>query len=97
MKFEKLKPGMTVYSVGRHKMGNTTMSTVAVWPVRIVEVDSEQRRCMASWNCNKPRLFFERDVSGWREKEPMLVSSGLGRRLATREEQKAARAAVGVA
>lgn len=98
MKFEKLHPGMTVYSVGRHKMGNTTRSTVAVWTVRVLEVDAERRRVVASWNTNTPRTFYERDVAKWREKPPMLVGTiAGGKRLATREEQKAARASVGVA
>jgi len=96
MKFEKLQPGMTVYDVGRHKMGNTTLTTVAVWSVRVLEVDAEHRRVVASWNTNTPRTFHERDVKKWREKAPLLVGTMLGgKRLATREEQKAAREAVG--
>ena len=92
MKFEKLQPGATVYDVGRHKMGNTTVSTVAVWQVRVLKVDSEKRRVLASWNCNAPRTYYERDVSRWREREPVLIRGGFGSaRLATREEQKAAR------
>lgn len=95
MKFEKLQPGMTVYAVGRHKMGNTTQITTAFWTVRVLEVDAERRRVVASWNTNPPRTFYERDVAKWREKAPMLVDTkGGGKRLATREEQKAARAAV---
>lgn len=94
MKFEKLKPGMVVYDVGRTKMGNTTMSTVSVWQVAIKEIDAERRRVLASWNCNAPRYYYENSISKWREKEPMLIRSEFGsRRLATREEKKAAREA----
>ena len=94
MKFEKLQPGMVVYDVHRHKMGNTTISTVGVWRVRIVSVDHERQRVTASWNGNPARTFYPRDVAKWREKEPLLVRGALGvARLATREEQKAARAA----
>lgn len=93
MKFEKLQPGMTVYDVGRHKMGNTTMSTVAVWSVHVIEVDSERRRVTASWNSNRPRVYYERDVTKWRANKPMLVRTMMGAsRLATREERKAAQA-----
>lgn len=94
MKFEKLKPGMIVYDVGRTKMGNTTMTTVSVWTVRIIEVDTEHRRVLASWNGNKAKHFYERETSKWREKEPMLIRSKIGYyRLATREEIKAAKEA----
>jgi hypothetical protein len=88
MKFEKLQPGMVVYDVHRHKMGNTTASTVGVWRVLIVSVDS------ASWNGNPAKKFFYVDAEKWREKEPLLIRGAFGRaRLATREELKAARAA----
>lgn len=92
MKFEKLKPGMVVFDVGRHKMGNTTMSTVAVWQVRVISVDQEAQTVVASWNSNPARTYYSRSVAKWREKAPMLVRGASGRaRLATREEQKAAR------
>lgn len=93
MKFEKLKPGQIVYDLGRHKMGNTTISTVAIWEVRIISVDAERRRVEASWNGNRPRVFYESDARKWRERPPMLVEGFFGsRRLATREEIKAAKA-----
>jgi hypothetical protein len=93
MKFEKLKPGMVLYDVGTHRMGNTTIRTVSVWPVRIISVDTEKRRCVASWNGNSPQTCFEGQISKWREKEPLLIRSRMGyARLATREEIKAAKA-----
>lgn len=68
---------------------------MSVWPVRVLEVDAERRRVVASWNTNAPRTFYEREVAKWREKAPILVGTMMGgKRLATREEQKAARAAV---
>lgn len=92
VKFEKLKVGMTVYDVGRTKMGNTTLNTVSVWSVVIQEVDLERRRVVASWNSNKPRTFHEGEVRKWREKRPMLVTTAMGaKRLPTREEKQAAK------
>lgn len=93
MKFEKLKPGMILYDVGRHKMGNTTVSTVAVWLVRVISVDAEKRTAVVSWNGNKPKTYQERGISKLREREPLLVRAGLGMRLANREEIKAHKAA----
>ena len=98
MKFEKLTPGMVVYDVHRHRLGNTTISTVGVWKVRIVSVEPETRRVVASWNGNPAKTFYFGDVTKWREKEPMLIRGALGNaRLANRDELKAARAAVGAA
>ena len=91
MKFEKLKPGTTVYSVGRYKMGNTTMSTVGVWHVRIISVDAERRTAVVRWNGNPATTYSERQIGKLREKEPLLIDCGLGARFATREEIKRAR------
>ena len=91
MKFEKLQPGVTVYDVGRTKMGNTTRTTVSVWPVHVISVDYENRTVVASWNTNPPRTYSERNAVKWRKEKPMLIGTLMGgRRLATREERKAA-------
>lgn len=87
MKLEKLQPGMTVYDVGRHKMGNTTVSTVSVWSVLIVRVDAETRTVVASWNSNKAQSYGEHTWSKWRVRRPLLVRCVLGNyRLALRGE-----------
>lgn len=87
MKIEKLQPGMTVYDVGRNKMGNTTLSTVRVWRVHIVSVDVEARKVVASWNSNQSKIYTEQTWSKWRAKRPQLVTMPLGnRRIARRGE-----------
>lgn len=93
MKFEKLKPGMILYDVGRTKMGNTTMTTVSVWSVRVISVDAQKRTALCSWNGNTARTFSQDRLAKLREKSPLLVRSGLGWRLANREELKAAKLA----
>jgi hypothetical protein len=94
MKIEKLQPGMTVYSVERRQMGNVKgMSSVAIYSVKILEVNLEQHWVMVSWNGNRPTRYYERQYSKLREKSPELVRSPMGRcRLMTREEKKAAKA-----
>ena len=96
MKIEKLKPGMVVYDVGRHKMGNTTLSTVAVWLVQIISVDYIKGTVEASWNGNESRTYRQSHVTRWRAKRQTLIRSGLGNyRIATRAELKAARGGQG--
>lgn len=93
MKFEKLKPGMTVYDVHSYRMGNTTMRTLGTWRVRIHSVDAEKRSCMASWNGNAPQRFPEHAIKKWKEKEPLLVRTAFGSyRRPTRDELAAHRA-----
>lgn len=85
---------MTVYDVGRTKMGNTTLTTISVWPVGIISVNLEKRTVQASWNGNPARTYSEGKWSKWRAEKPVLVRSALGRyRLATPEEKRAMKAA----
>jgi len=94
VKFEKIKPGMLAYDVGRQKLGNTTLSTVAVWSVKIISVDAENRTVEASWNYNPARTYSEREYKKWREAKPTLVEGFFGdHRLATKDETQAARRA----
>jgi hypothetical protein len=89
MDIKRLQPGMTVFDVGRTKMGNTTMKTVSVWNVLIVAVDPDGHWVEARWNVvNPPRRYSARDVRRWRLSKPVLVGT-ISKRLATRAELKA--------
>lgn len=86
IKFEKIKEGMTLYDVRRHGMGNTTMSSVGVWPVRIIDVFEDG--AIVSWNYNKPERWYRYELENLRAKEPELVENALGQmRLKRRGEQ----------
>jgi hypothetical protein len=90
MKIDKLKPGMLVYSVGRRRMGNTTINTTSVWSVYIVAVDTAKGVVLARWNYNPPQRFNANVWSKWRLKKPLLVGGPFGSyRLATRAEIEA--------
>ncbi|MBC8737063.1 hypothetical protein F6X40_09605 [Paraburkholderia sp. UCT31] len=65
-------------------MGNTTISTTTVHPVRVVSVHDGY--VIASWNGNKERKYYEGDVAKWRVCEPVLIRSRLTARLATKAE-----------
>lgn len=66
----KLKPEQVVYERRKQKMGNTTMSRVALYSIRITEVDPEGQFVMASWNGNTPRKYREADVKKWLVNKP---------------------------
>ncbi|MEQ9223779.1 MAG: hypothetical protein RJQ08_11770 [Salinisphaeraceae bacterium] len=91
MKLSSLSAGQTVYEVVRRKMGNTSLSTVAVVPVRIEAVDEFTGFVRARWNDGPARSFQERQWKKWRLKRPVLVDCGSGRqRLATAAEKRSA-------
>ncbi|MEW0691494.1 hypothetical protein AB0U74_18930 [Escherichia coli] len=62
MKISQLESGMQVWSVTRTKMGNTTISTVIVHPVVIIEI--HDNHVIARWNGNAPRRFGETAIRG---------------------------------
>lgn len=68
IKFEKIKPGMTLYDVRK----NTGMSggKWCTWHVHIIEVNSEKRTVVASWNGNRPETMGENRVTKYRAKQP---------------------------
>lgn len=69
-KFDKLVPGQTVWTIRRQKMGNTTVSYNALYEIRVVEIDREKGRVLASWNSNKPQWFGRTEVSKWKLERP---------------------------
>lgn len=79
MKLEKLQPGMTVYDVHPYRMGNTSLRSIGVWAVSIIEVDTQTRSVIASWNGNKPTRMWEREWKKLRLKEPELERDVMGR------------------
>lgn len=52
VKFEKVTAGDTYYDCHRRRMGNTTMSKMGVWPIRVISVDHAAGFAMCSWNSN---------------------------------------------
>lgn len=87
MKLTSLKPGMVVYDVQRHRMGNTTLITHSVYKVEIFEV--HDNHIVASWNGNPRQKFFESGVEKFRKNEPVMIRSAMGyARPATRAEKE---------
>jgi len=91
MKFNSIRAGNTFYTVSRQRMGNTTMSTVAVHEVTVRSTDSVHETVLASWNGNPARVYSSREFAKWRLNKPLLIKSGIGHRLATRKEIAAAK------
>lgn len=90
----KLKPGQTLYTITRQRMGNTTLKTIAIHPVTVREVHEDY--VLASWNGNPARKFNASAVSGWKVSRPLTVNTEMGgRRLATRAEIAAFKAKAG--
>jgi hypothetical protein len=86
MNISDLKPGQVMFDVHSYKMGNTTVRSLGVWRVKIIEVDVLGTYFMASWNNNGPKKHFS-VPSNWKKKEPFLVEGSFGRkRRPTREE-----------
>ncbi|WP_262264171.1 hypothetical protein [Pantoea dispersa] len=88
MKISSLKPGDTAYVLYRHKMGNTTLSTLSVFQVSVKEVHDDY--VIANINGNASKKYRESEVAKWKKNKPVLIRSRIGNsRLATKSEKEA--------
>ena len=62
IKFEKIKPDMTLYDRQRSRMGNTTLRTIKEWPAQIISVDQVNRTAQISWNGNPAEVWHRRRI-----------------------------------
>ena len=62
IKFEKIAPGMVLLDIHREKMGNTTMSELGLWKVRVISVDPAARTAVVSWNGNPAKTWIAREL-----------------------------------
>lgn len=87
MKISSLKPGDTAYVLYRHKMGNTTLSTLSVFQVSVKEVHDDY--VIANINGNSSKKYRESEVAKWKKNKPVLIRSRIGNsRLATKAEKE---------
>jgi hypothetical protein len=59
---DRIYVGDVLYDCRRQKQGNTRMSRMACWTVKIVSIDSVAGIAMASWNGNVPTRYDERKL-----------------------------------
>lgn len=84
----KLKPGQILYTVTRGRLGNTTLRTVRVHDVKIIEVDPDGKFVVASWNGNRSEKYHRGDVSTWKVSKPVTIEGMFGsERLASKAEK----------
>jgi len=55
--FSKIKAGETLYDCHRTRMGNTTMSKMGTWTVKVLELFPEKQSALVSWNGNRPEVW----------------------------------------
>jgi hypothetical protein len=93
IKFEKIVPGMKLYTTVSYGMGNTTMRSLAVRVLTVLSVDTEKRTIQAklTGGCygDATRTVYERELKNWSTTKPLLVEGFCGRwRKASAEEKK---------
>lgn len=76
--FDAIKVGDVLYDVGKVRMGNTSMRTIAVWRVTIKEIDSDKRIALASCNGNAAKWWSEARLKKLRRSPPKTKLSVTG-------------------
>lgn len=97
VKFDKVKPGMTLYDRRRRQMGNTSASSIDEFKVEIISVDAAKRTATVRWNGNRPQVYGESsfkslyDWSMWDKTQATLEKGILGSVIKVRRLTKAER------
>lgn len=68
--FGTVKEGDVLYDVHRERAGNTAMTRLGCWEVKIISVDPKTKTAMASWNGNEARRYYEHDLKRLRRSRP---------------------------
>lgn len=55
IKFDKVQAGDVLYDCHKYRMGNTLVTTMGTWKVKILE--KSEHGCRVSWNGNTPRFW----------------------------------------
>ncbi len=76
--FDRVKAGDVLYDVHREKMGNTTLSRVGCWPVRVLEVNQAEGWAVVSWNGNAAKKWWRSRVERLRRSPPKTSKKGGG-------------------
>ena len=65
-----IKPDQILYCIQRQKMGNTSVSIGSLYKLKVIEVDLDKNRVLASWNGNPPRYFYKHHIKQWKVNKP---------------------------
>lgn len=58
----RLRVGQVLHDYHKYRMGNTTMSAMGHWQVKVLEIDLPSRRALCSWNGNSPTWYGEKQL-----------------------------------
>jgi hypothetical protein len=71
-----VKEGDVLFDVHRTKMGNTAMSRMGWWTVRVLRIEAydsagrQRRRFIVSWNGNREQTYYEHQIRRLRRSKP---------------------------
>lgn len=55
--WNKITTGDELLDIHRYRMGNTTMTRLGLWPVKVLSMDAVTETAMCSWNRNRPECW----------------------------------------
>lgn len=67
---KKIEAGQVLWSVKKHKMGNTSISTQSLYPVKVIEVNLDEGFAIVSWNGNAPVKYRENQIRALKVNKP---------------------------
>lgn len=60
--FDKIKEGDVLWDCHKTRVGNTKITRMGAWRVNVIQVDTENRKALVSWNGNTSEWWRERRI-----------------------------------
>lgn len=73
---KNINVGQTLWSVRKHRMGNTNISTESLYQVVVKSIDLDGGFAVCSWNGNPDRKYHEQELAKLKVKKPQPKHKG---------------------
>ena len=60
---DTVEVGDVLWDCHRHKMGNTNMSEMGCWEVKVLEVSADHKEFKVSWNMNPAKTYYRPQIA----------------------------------
>lgn len=70
---KKIEVGQVLWSIKKQKMGNTSISTQSLYPVKVIEINLDEGFAIVSWNGNAPVKYRENQIRALKVNKPEKI------------------------
>ena len=73
---DTVQVGDVLWDCHKRRMGNTTVSEMSCWQVRVLEISEDRKTFQCSWNTNPARTYYRSQIAKLRRSPATKKVSG---------------------